>query len=408
VELAQQNGQLKAPADIFLNTPEIRFEGGVTLQCTSCHNPHRDQYGKFLVVPKSAICTSCHVQTGWTDSGHATNTSISAEGCGNCHVPHNAKTAKRLLKNTPIQQNCLNCHTDIQEQLSSTSYTHPVGDRPWIHDEGEKPLTAEKHVTCVDCHNPHQARSLSATPPLVNGSLLGVRGVTFQADLVKTSTNEYEICFRCHADNPFQGPQTIARQFPLSNKYNTRLQFLTSNASYHPVVGQKLTGSVPGMQQGHPSSSVIYCTDCHGNSDGPKGSGPGTRCLVRSGLRYLLLATYETEMYDPKNPAPYITNNFTLCWSCHVKEDLIDTTNDPSKTLFQQHKSHLDRGILCSICHDPHGVSVNPHLINFDTRFVDTNTPVPVYQGTTSTKSCTVSCHTTGSPDKFTHTYTSP
>jgi hypothetical protein len=50
VELAQQNGQLKSPASISLATPEIRFEAGVTLQCTSCHNPHRDRYGKFLVV----------------------------------------------------------------------------------------------------------------------------------------------------------------------------------------------------------------------------------------------------------------------------------------------------------------------------------------------------------------------
>ena len=135
------------------------------LQCNSCHNPHRDPYGKFLVVDNkgSALCVSCHKLKGWSESGHQTNASIAPGGCGNCHVSHNAQRAQRLLKFNAEEQNCLPCHNlgtitnDIQSQLAKP-YTHPVAQYTGIHDESENPLTAQKHVECDDCHNSHYTK----------------------------------------------------------------------------------------------------------------------------------------------------------------------------------------------------------------------------------------------------------
>ncbi|MBI5240466.1 MAG: cytochrome c3 family protein, partial [Elusimicrobia bacterium] len=43
------------------------------VECTSCHDPHDNRYGKFLVKPNAnaALCTTCHQKTNYTSSAHA-------------------------------------------------------------------------------------------------------------------------------------------------------------------------------------------------------------------------------------------------------------------------------------------------------------------------------------------------
>lgn len=83
---------------------------GNYVECTSCHNPHDNQYGNFLVASNtaSAVCKQCHTKTGFEPSSiHFTatdfysppdgkggslssNTQVSGVQCMNCHFPHKA------------------------------------------------------------------------------------------------------------------------------------------------------------------------------------------------------------------------------------------------------------------------------------------------------------------------------
>ncbi|MCP6658172.1 hypothetical protein NL521_30010, partial [Klebsiella pneumoniae] len=69
---------LRLPAEL---PPEISLEDG-RIECTSCHDPHKDRYppadhpqksGKFLVLDNnnySALCTACHSRAGLTEGAH--------------------------------------------------------------------------------------------------------------------------------------------------------------------------------------------------------------------------------------------------------------------------------------------------------------------------------------------------
>ena len=56
-----------------------------------------------------------------------------------------------------------------------------------------------RHVTCVDCHNPHQIASAASSPPAhVPGRLRGVSGLSIAGVVVPEALQEYEVCLKCH------------------------------------------------------------------------------------------------------------------------------------------------------------------------------------------------------------------
>ncbi|MBL8881220.1 MAG: cytochrome c3 family protein, partial [Phycisphaerales bacterium] len=69
--LAAANGQLRDPSAL---SGRVRLENG-QLQCTTCHDPHDDANGSFLVMPNtaSALCLECHAPNQWAGSSHATS-----------------------------------------------------------------------------------------------------------------------------------------------------------------------------------------------------------------------------------------------------------------------------------------------------------------------------------------------
>lgn len=384
-ELAQQNGQLKLPGS---RPPKVRLEDGGMLQCTACHNPHKNEYGKFLVMDNaaSALCKGCHNMTGWSLSIHATAPG-SAAGCTHCHASHNAGGAMRLLKSAAEEANCYQCHSDTGGATDIRSaagkfYQHPMGASSGIHDPTENPLTTQKHVECSDCHNPHQALATAAAAPGIPGSLAGVTGVSGAgAVLPSAAANEYEVCFRCHAANGFYGAQTVVRQI---QELDTRRDFDSANPSFHPVLAAGKGTQVPSLRTQFSTSSMIYCTDCHANDDSSQAKGPHG-----SNIKHILAARYEDDTY----PLVYSEANYALCFRCHDQNVMLD----PAKSAFAPHQSHLvTHKVPCSVCHDPHGVpqsrgasvSANSHLINFDTRFVGVGGRYDSFA-----KNCTVSCH---------------
>jgi len=399
--LAAQRGELKDPQTL---PAEVTLENGQMLQCTSCHDPHKDLHGKFLVMSNhnSALCLACHDKTCWTTSTHATDISTAESGCLNCHQPHGAPGAKHLLQSAMEEGTCLtNCHngTGVGINIQSPAnqfYNHPLNYATGIHDITENPLTMDKHVECADCHNPHQVSHQDApldSPPSVNGRLKGVKGVSISGAVLEEASDEYEICFGCHADNAFFSSFVVPR---IISETNERLRYDPQNPSFHPVAALGKNTNVPSLRPGYSESSMIYCTDCHGSDSSAKAGGTGADGPHGSIYPHILIARYEQDTY----PLNYSTTNYDLCFRCHDPNLLFDPTGSGTNfgNMKSSHRTHVvGMWIPCSVCHDPHGVSAvrgatttnNAHLINFDSRFVDSSTAV--YDSVART--CTVSCH---------------
>lgn len=396
---------------------EIRLENGGLLQCTSCHNPHKDPYGMFLVLSQqfSALCLACHDEEGWSVSTHATEVSLADSGCQNCHQSHAAPGPQHLLKGALEEQTCLStCHnsvgsgSDIQAPINEF-YRHPVEYANGVHTVGEDPDTAEKHVECVDCHSPHKVNHANApldSAPEISGRLTGVSGITAEGLFVSEANYEYEICYKCHAGNDFVGQVTPLRIISTSNE---SLRFDSGNPSFHPVAAKGKNLNVPSLRSEYTSyteDSQIYCSDCHGSESSNKAAG-GTGADGPHGSIYphILIAQYEQDRL-----IPYAFSNYSLCFRCHDPDALFT----PGITTFgnginSSHRTHvIGHNIPCSVCHDPHGVPSdlggneinNLHLINFDLRFMDADA---VYSS--SDKSCTVSCHNQGGTTPGYHSY---
>jgi predicted CXXCH cytochrome family protein len=396
--------------------PEIKLGPGNRVECTACHDPHNNEFGKFLVrndIDGTVICTSCHLTLGWVTaplSIHKTGIPVNNQGCGNCHQSHKAPGPRNLLKGGPEEKNCTTaCHLDVAAVFGNV-YVHPVSAYNDLHnDKGVETLPMqEKHVKCVDCHNPHQATNLAAPPALpaspsprtVNGPLAGVRGLSSLGATVVPARYEYEVCFRCHTgpvSSSFVGQYGAFPSLPIRqlNTADERLRFAVSNASFHPVIGQTIQPVTSFAVRSlflPVAGAIIYCSDCHS----------------RHGSQYphILKAQYDTFS------EPYLRINYDLCYTCH-NETFI---NDPSSSGFPFHASHLNpiapgrKPVPCSGCHDPHGVAGAPHLINFDTTLLPFAADLPAAaQSYLSTGigrgTCTVSCHSTGVPNRYVHSY---
>ena len=368
---------------------EVPLDKGGELQCTACHDPHDDIYGKFLVTSNqySNLCVSCHDKDGWAVSSHAVShaqwnglgadpwansdyQTVAENGCEDCHSPHTAGGGERLLKFVFEEDNCFVCHNgnvaykNIERELTKP-YRHSVQDHTGAHDAAEDFVSGgvPKHVECEDCHNPHQANDdASPGPPVVSGANKGVKAIGVGGQLVSTAQNLYEICFKCHADINMVTTLPITRQI---DQLNTRLEFNLANPSFHPVVSQGINPDVPSLLSPLTTQSIISCIDCHNTDDPNAPRGPHG-----SIYEYLLERDYNTEDFTQENP-----RNYAMCYKCHNRDSIL---RDQS---FSKHRQHIvDQRAPCSACHDPHGISDiqgnpvnNSHLINFDLTIVRAN-----------------------------------
>ncbi len=202
--LAARDHQIRNPDVVSKDLPLGKHN---EMHCTTCHDPHNNHLGDFLRITnlRSAICLSCHRMDGWSMGSHANSTArvsgravdprevlpyhtVADNACTDCHKIHSAEHPERLLRFRRDEDNCLNCHNgsvapgNIAGEIRKPS-RHPVELYSGRHDPRENPLTMRRHVTCVDCHNPHAAapdrvsRPGSPTATMLTGPLRYVSGV---------------------------------------------------------------------------------------------------------------------------------------------------------------------------------------------------------------------------------------
>jgi predicted CXXCH cytochrome family protein len=347
--LAALDRKIKDPS---LLPPEIRLDANAELQCTSCHDAHNDSRGDFLVASnvQSQLCVSCHQVGTTTISGHGS--------CDTCHQPHTAPSGPYLLRRQTITDTCLACHNgtipgapNIATDLKKASIhdTHSPVDPP-------EPLI--NHTSCVDCHEPHTMTADAGQAPAVHGNFGRVAGVSASGSPLAAASSEYEACFRCHAEGN-AGQAWVARRIVQNN---TRLEFSPSAVSYHPVEAPGRNPDVPSLRPGWTTSSVMYCSSCHGSDTGRSAGGADPDGVHGSNIAPLLSARYETANFTSES-----TQAYALCYKCHERGSIL------SDQSFKGHKQHIvDQRAPCAACHEAHGIASgqgsiagNTNLINF-------------------------------------------
>ncbi len=353
----------------------IRLENG-QLQCTSCHDPHTDERAKFLRMDNryGALCTACHRPNHWNGSTHAVSAAtwngsgtnpwpvgayatVAENACLSCHHPHTAGHPQRLLAQSAEPTVCTVCHNgavaakNIETEFLTKPSRHPIESTQWTHDPKENPLIMQRHVACMDCHNPHAVTAAPGTPPLVSGRLQGVPGLTLGGSPIAESSFVYEVCFKCHGVNE-PTTQGIVRR---DSTRNIRLKIDPANPSYHPIAATGRNTTMDGFEAGYTTSTIITCTGCHNNDDW---TSTGTSPAGPHGSRYepILERRYETN-----DPTTESITAYAMCYKCHNRDYQI---NDRANTF--KHQRHVVRANApCAVCHDAHGSRQNAHLINF-------------------------------------------
>ena len=413
--LAAEDGELKDP-----NTLEAHvLDTNGKLQCTSCHDSHRDLEGDFLKRSNefSDLCFTCHDKKYWGNSSHNTSAktwngttpnpwshldtpynSVAQNGCANCHDTHNASGKERLLKREAEEDNCMDCHNgntaknNIQAEFSKP-YRHDVYAYTGIHDPTESDINKTKHVECVDCHNAHASNSYDAEAPFVKGANLGVKGNNQFGTELTIAVNEYEICFRCHADNPMT-PEHTTRYL---GTFNTRIDFNPSNVSYHPVMEEGKNSNPRGLIAPLSAASQVYCSSCHASDGENAPAGPHGSIYQR-----ILKANYNMDKTPQlgKSWPSLIQSNFALCFDCHEVNTVTTIHTEISN-------GHFMETIGCNACHDPHGyeggnLSENGYLVNFDQTVIQPN-PVNGRMINLDEKKCFMTCHDPNGVVNYTH-----
>ena len=435
-------------AEILTPAPlgPVKLDATGQIQCRTCHDPHQmDIDGttmKFLVTSNasSGLCLACHQKKYWATNpsthmtstkaytaaqgAHTGYTTVSTNGCESCHKPHTAGAPDRGLK-AREELTCggsgSQCHgttaigRNIQAEFAK-AYAHPTYTvTPSVHDASESPTNPShplpevsaatpRHAECEDCHNPHASYAATTAAPKGSGKVAGVWGITSANTLAlpsgtPPSVNEYEICFKCHADsvNMPQGTGTPYPPYPnrVALQWNKRVQFDPTSVSFHPVEARAKATAAPSLKAPWTLTSIISCTDCHDNDTGPNAPTPGSGPSGPHGsnFKHLLAGRYDMDNQNTTESAAA----YALCYKCH------DRTIVLSNASCVEHDRHIrDQNASCSICHDAHGVAStqgtttnNAHLVNFDKRFVTPSSSGVLRWDQTSPRRgrCYLTCH---------------
>jgi len=287
-------------------------------------------------------------------------------GCASCHVGHGSRQTP-MLPATEVET-CLLCHGDAMGKSEArnkgllgpaaevTSVAgdfrkpsrHPLGDARRSRSGRAYPKASSQanvvssFLLCTDCHDPHYE---------VKSARRGKSDTARAKEMVDargTRRAEYELCYRCHGSEgrASRGGEDIRRLLR------------PGNPSFHPVEATGRNSDVPSLVAPYTEQSRISCTDCHGSEQ-----AGGTRGPHGSAFEPILKAHFGREDGRPESAYEY-----ALCYRCHNRSVVLSPAG------FPEHREHVvDAKTSCRTCHNSHGSTQYPHLIDFDTRTVFAN-----------------------------------
>ena len=413
--------------------------------CAQCHSQHAAAPSSFGLFAenyggsKNAVCFGCHSAGSVSYLGQSTylgalhdNSSFACwpgpspparptsdfGNCANCHNPHGHLDRLGLVPSLAVARDgnlCLTCHdvngpavVDIQRQVTK-QYSHSLGSPALAGRHSAKEMltpgsysATNRHIECVDCHNPHKLPSStkhSAGTNTASDLLKGASGVEAAystapwtapsftpraTDYLTDVRCEYEICFKCHSSWAYGPSPPLAPSGSVETDQS--VEFNPNNASFHPVVDYIKTNSytIPTAANGSKQTmeppwdalsghKLMYCSDCHSSESpgDPKGPHGSTN-------PYLLIA-------------PTSQTDDTLCLKCH-KASVYKPATDPGtaetgsrfdeQTTSNGRASHYFHGVQkrvgCRQCHcgsrtaaagavsarSAHGTNLAPDLMN--------------------------------------------
>lgn len=377
--------------------PHVHYNSG-TDACAGCHRSHIDA-GPHLrgVWGEENVCFACH-----TSGGTGTNIQPAFTALAN--------TATRFFKH----------------DVTATTGVHQLTESAGSAFSG-----AFRHVECEDCHQPHRATRGAASAPMLPREMQGSSGVNpnwagtgspASFTWLTQADREYQVCLKCHSSfstlptyqpdgwgwngtayNNFVAnglrklTSTDARQ--VLDSRDMAKEFNPYNTSFHPVAATGRNTNIPSASfvSGWSTSSLVYCSDCHTNSNPASGAnGPhGSPLLHLLGGAGATPHNYTT--VENTGSSPIAANTGDICFKCHVYSVYV-SGGSATATNFRNGTENyhtLHSFAACYACHDSHG-SEQLHLINFNVLYAVPNTGynsqtafVPSVTG----GSCYLACH---------------
>ena len=318
--------------------------------------------------------------------------SLAADSCAFCHRAHVSQGPALLSEAAPQSTLCFTCHDGVGSSLNIKAQYEdpsvPANDDAtrsyYRHDalelsdhvlasDNEFEGVSNRHSSCADCHNPHNATPTESTQTAdgwtVSGREESVSGVqvangaagtaptyTFLDGTVSSKPQyEYEMCFKCHSG--FTVLPDTSGQPPSRQALDKGIELNPANVSYHPVeaagknattaMSNSLAGTSPYKQWNYTTSSTIRCVNCHGDpakfeADAPPSGGAPEPTVAlaphTSQYRGILLQNYRDRTLKAR-PETYQAEDFALCFMCHAEAPM--TNEGSSATRFPFHKMHV-------------------------------------------------------------------
>lgn len=410
--LPQYTGQQYTDTSTFSGTGTSAF----VANCGKCHNDNMNPKSG-VNGQKSTVKFGLHTSSTahyLTSFGLSASQTEGANFCFRCHgnlpvrstaTPSNTyltanQTQYDWYSSVRMGPRTKNIYADYNDPLLTVK--HKVQDPAYVgkHHPAETraDISANKHVTCDDCHNHHASKPGLHIKGVRNlaPALTGARGVqkpistawlpawsapVFADELVPVE-EEWQVCFKCHSNY-----NTNLTGWNASWN-NVAIEFNPRNPAGHAVIG---FSRIPAAQpinfkagSGLTKTSILTCTDCHLSSYDtskssiyPSGGHASKNTLLLKGN------------YDPNLDSRVTTGGpAEMCAVCHDANAYGITTLDPGGTTVSGFSSgtnnmHLEhafrQGIATYKCAECHSARI--HGWKRRGMIVLTGDPAPYLQG---------------------------
>lgn len=118
---------------------------GLHVECTTCHDPHRRDFGPLSAPELQTICGGCHDPATYALAGHA------SQPCTGCHAMHGGAEGSLLTEHN-TDALCTECH-------STASARGPIPPMDLHFTTGSRASfrgSPGELSACSDCHTVHR------------------------------------------------------------------------------------------------------------------------------------------------------------------------------------------------------------------------------------------------------------